>query len=83
MIDEGLIFKILKFLCKTYPNKLMGTGQVLPTDNNQREIDVHLAYCAGKCLIELKESIMSDGSARFSGIRITSKGIDWLIERPK
>lgn len=79
--DDNLILKILNQLSEVYPRMIMHDGLILQDHTDREEIKKHLAYIHGDCFIDLDEDFMSDGSLILKGIRITNKGIRYLLEQ--
>ena len=81
-LDNKLIIQFLESLSNVFPNHL-SVSQVLPERKDRHEIDKYAVYCKGRGWVELKETMMTDGSIKFNFIRITSQGIDYLLEKSK
>ena len=78
-LNNKLIIQILEFLSTVFPNYVF-VAQVLPEHKDSHEIDKYLVYCKGRGWIELDEKRTATGSVILGQVRITSQGIDYLLE---
>jgi hypothetical protein len=81
--NNDLIIQILEHLGEVYPRRIFHEDDILPDYKDRGEIKRYVAYCKGDGKIECEEDWMLDGSLYIKNIRITNKGIDYLLKRSK
>lgn len=82
-LDKSFIIQILDCLGDIYPRRYLNDSHVFPDQEDRRKIIMHIAYCAGKGLIECDDLWMSNDTLHLNNIRITTGGIDYLLENSK